>query len=81
MDEDIAAAVAARFGPRLRELRARAGLTQVELATRAGLRQASVADYETGKTSATWPNVVRLAHCLGVTPDAFTAAPAPTEKG
>lgn len=71
METDYSASVAIRFGPRLRELRSQSGLTQAELATKAGIRQASITDYERGKTDATWTMVVRLAHALGVTPDAF----------
>ncbi len=76
MDEEYAKLIAGRFGPRLRELRAKAGLSQAALAERCGVRQASVAEYERGTSLPTWPNVVRLALALGATPDSFTAAPA-----
>ena len=76
MDEEYAARVANRFGPRLRELRTAAGLSQKGLAEIAGIRQASIAAYELCQTSAGWPQVIRLAHALGVTPDTFTREPA-----
>lgn len=74
MDERYVETVIARFGPRLKELRTGAGLTQAALAERCGVRQASVAEYERGTSAPTWPNVVRLALALGTTPDAFTVA-------
>lgn len=80
MDNDYVLAVSARFGPRLKELRGKARLSQAALAERCGVRQASVAEYERGTSVPTWPNVVRLALALGVTPDAFTAAVAQKEN-
>ncbi|WP_439624043.1 helix-turn-helix domain-containing protein [Gemmata sp.] len=80
MDQEYATKIAERFGPRLKELRAAAGLTQAGLAEIAGLRQASIADYERGKTSAGWPQVVRLAHALGVTPDTFLREATPDKN-
>lgn len=74
MDEQYAILVASRFGPRLRELRTKAGISQAELGRRSGIRQASIAEYERAVSAPTWPYVVRLALALGATPDAFTIA-------
>ena len=75
MTEDMVAEVVARFPGRLRELRERASLSQTELAKRSGVPQSTVAAYEVGRNAPTWERVVRLAGALGVSPDAFLAAP------
>lgn len=74
--EDYSAAVARRFAARLAELRSAAGLTQSQLAERFGCPQPAIARWEKGGHLPTWDAVVRLAHTLGVTTDAFAAAPA-----
>lgn len=66
------------FAPRLRELRAKAGLTQAELARRAGVSQPRVAEYEGGRYAPTWEAVVRLALALEVSADAFLREPEET---
>ncbi|CAN0292558.1 unnamed protein product [Phaeothamnion confervicola] len=80
MDLEYAEQVAERFGARLRELRSKAGITQAALGKKCGVRQASIAEYERGRSSPSWPYVVRLAFALGVTPDAFTAIPGEKEN-
>ena len=75
MESELIEATIGRFGSRLRELRNKAALSQAALAQRCGVRQASIAEYETGVYAPAWPAVVRLAHALGVTPDAFLVAP------
>ena len=80
MDAEYVSLVVSRFGPRLKELRGKAGLSQAALGERCGVRQASVAEYERGTSSPTWPAVVKLAHALGVTPDAFIAAASAKEN-
>ena len=62
---------AAWFGPRLRELRAAAGLTQKALAKRAGLTREAVACLETGRNDPRWRTVVALCVALGVGSDEF----------
>jgi len=65
------------FGPRLRELRVRAGLTQAQLAERAGLSLAAVKHYEQGLREPTWPTLQALADALRTSCDAFREAPSP----
>jgi len=71
----IADDVAARFPARLKELRTTAGLSQAALAERAGLPQPTISAYERGANAPPWAAVVSLADALGVTADAFRAAP------
>jgi transcriptional regulator with XRE-family HTH domain len=66
---------AAWFGPRLRELRAAAGLTQKALAKRAGLTREAVACLETGRNDPRWKTVLALCSVLGVTTDDFLKPP------
>ena len=49
MDRTIGSAAHSRLCEQLRELRARAGLTQSALAERLGVRQAFVSEYEHGQ--------------------------------
>src|SRR5438309_671419 len=67
---------AERFGPRLRELREEAGLTQQQLAEKAGLSQRAVSHWEQGLREPAWSNEVALARALGVNLDAFLVEPA-----
>jgi transcriptional regulator with XRE-family HTH domain len=60
------------FGPRLRELRSQAGVTQKELAERAGCNVFTVAKLERGAQEPAWPLVLALAQALGVNCLAFT---------
>jgi transcriptional regulator with XRE-family HTH domain len=69
---------AAFFGPRLRELREEAGLTQEQLAERAGVKRDAVARWERNNREPSWGNVLALAQALGVECSAFTTAPATT---
>lgn len=56
----------------LRELRKRAGLSQVELAKKLGVRQATVSDLETGKTQAIDLKLLeKIARILDVGPTAL----------
>jgi transcriptional regulator with XRE-family HTH domain len=63
------------FGPRLKELREAAGLTQPELAERAGLTKAGVANLEQGRTRPHWDTVVALCLALAVDPGQFMRPP------
>jgi transcriptional regulator with XRE-family HTH domain len=63
------------FGPRLKELREQAGLTQPQLAERSGLTKAGIANLEQGRREPGWSSVLALCRALGVTPDAFTQPP------
>lgn len=66
---------AERFGPRLREIREAANLTQQQLADAAGLKRLSVVRYESGDRYPTWDVCLALADALGVAVQAFAAAP------
>src|SRR5262245_54646362 len=68
------------FGPRLRELRERAGLTQVQLAERAGLHPQGVVKLERGEREPAWGTVLALMEALGVSCDAFLVEPAATAE-
>src|SRR4051794_35932266 len=65
------------FAPRLRELRATAGLSQEGLAEAAGLSQGTVSALERGAYDASWPTVKKLATALGVDCTAFTGEDGP----
>src|SRR4051794_28815809 len=72
------------FGPRLKELRGVAGLTQAGLAEAAGVAKTTVASLEQGLYDASWPTVRALADALGVGCTAFTEPAGPgraTEPG
>ena len=60
-----------KFNDRLRELRDKAGLTQVQLAERAGIPIGSVRAHEQGQRIPSWGSVVALARALGVDCTAF----------
>lgn len=68
------------FGPRLKELRALAGLSQKQLAERAGLSTTTVAALEQKLYDATWPTTQALAKALGVDCTAFTIVAKAAEK-
>jgi transcriptional regulator with XRE-family HTH domain len=59
------------FGPRLRELREAAGLTQVQLAERAGLHPQGVVKLERGEREPAWSTVVALCAALSVSCERF----------
>src|SRR5262249_25819887 len=64
------------FAGRLKELREQAGLNQQELAERAGMSKGGIANLEQGRTKPAWDSVLALAAALGVSCEAFQAAPA-----
>ncbi len=66
------------FGPRLRELREQAGLTQAELAEKIATTVRNISRLETGAQEATWPIALKLAETLGVSCEAFCREPAST---
>jgi transcriptional regulator with XRE-family HTH domain len=59
------------FGPRLRALRLRAGLTQAELAKRADILPHSVYRYEAGRTKPGTDIAQRLAKALRIPLEEF----------
>jgi transcriptional regulator with XRE-family HTH domain len=67
------------FGPRLKELREGAGMSQPALAERAGLKKAGIANLEQGRTRPHWDTVVALCQALEVSADQFMRPPAPRE--
>lgn len=60
------------FGPRLRELRESAGLSQKALADKAKLSQSAVAHWEQGLRAPSWENVLTLCNALGVSCEEFS---------
>lgn len=67
----------ARFGIRLRELRMKAGVSQLELSRRTGFSQASISEWEAGISEPRVSAVPTLAAALGVKGSAFLADPSP----
>jgi transcriptional regulator with XRE-family HTH domain len=63
------------FGLRLKELRQAAGLTQPALAVQAGLSKSAIADMEQGRYAPGWKTLHAVATALGVSLEAFLAAP------
>lgn len=61
----------ARFGERLRSLRASTGLSQEELAERSGLNRTYVGSVERGERNVSLLNIHKLAATLGVAPSAL----------
>ncbi len=62
-----------QFGTLLRELRAKANLTQEDLAEKAGISISTLRNHEQGHRLPSWSAVVKLAKALGVTTDTFAA--------
>jgi transcriptional regulator with XRE-family HTH domain len=62
------------FGPRLKELRTKAGLTQVQLAEKAGLSAMGISQLKFGRRTPSWDTVMALAVALGVDCSAFQIA-------
>jgi transcriptional regulator with XRE-family HTH domain len=62
------AAIKARFGRRLRQLREAQQLSQEELGRRAGLHRTYVSSAERGQRNVALLNIVRLASALSVLP-------------
>jgi transcriptional regulator with XRE-family HTH domain len=74
-------ASATDFGPRLRELREAAGLTQGQLAERAALHPQAIVKLERGEREPAWATVLVLVKALGVSCEAFmTPASAPSKR-
>jgi transcriptional regulator with XRE-family HTH domain len=68
------------FGPRLRELRLSADLTQGQLAAKAGLTETAVGYLERGLREPTWSTVIALADALGVKCGEFQKSPGRKKK-
>lgn len=66
--------MASGFGPRLKELREKAGLTQEGLARAAGLSSSFVSKIEQRSPDPSWTTVQALARALGVSCEAFGAS-------
>ncbi|HEY1190054.1 MAG TPA: helix-turn-helix transcriptional regulator [Gemmata sp.] len=66
------------FGPRLRELRKKARLTQKAFADAIGVAQSRIAEYESEATAyrPSWETVLRCCLALDVEPQAFMREPA-----
>ena len=60
-----------RFADRLKELRAKANLTQAELAEKARLPAGTVRNYEQGIRQPNWAKFIQLIRALGVPASAF----------
>jgi y4mF family transcriptional regulator len=73
------------FGEVLRELREKAGLTQLTLAQKAGVSQRGISHLEQGLRSPNWETVVAICEALGVSCETFRldepAKPAGKKKG
>jgi transcriptional regulator with XRE-family HTH domain len=71
------------FASRLRELRKRAGLTQLQLAEASGVPLGSIRNYEQGQREPYWDVAFRLAAAMGVSAEAFADCvnPAPLAPG
>ena len=63
-----------QFKDLLRELREKAGFTQVQLAEKAGMPLGTLRNHEQGQRLPSWPTIVKLARALGVATDVFTAS-------
>jgi transcriptional regulator with XRE-family HTH domain len=57
------------FDDNLRQRRRQLGQTQEELAGKLGMKQSTIACYETGEREPGFQTLVKLAKCLGVTPN------------
>jgi transcriptional regulator with XRE-family HTH domain len=64
------------FGPRLKELREAAGLSQKDVCERTGLTPDGLSKLERGLRLPGWETVIALADVLGVSTEAFRQAPA-----
>jgi transcriptional regulator with XRE-family HTH domain len=64
------------FGPRLKELREAAGLSQVQLAEKAGIGAGGLRDIEQGRATPRWDTILALCQALGVDCSAFAQEPA-----
>jgi transcriptional regulator with XRE-family HTH domain len=70
-----------RFKDVLRDLRARAGLTQQQLAEKARIPLPSLRGHEQGQRVPSWASVVKLARALDVSTDAFSDCEEVKEEG
>ena len=68
------------FGPRLKELRTAAGLTQEQLADKAGVSLGTIRALEQCSYDPTWPTTQALARALGADCTAFTVAAKTAER-
>jgi transcriptional regulator with XRE-family HTH domain len=68
------------FGDVLKELREKAGLSQVELAEKAGTSQRAISFWEQNKREPALSNIQKLCDALGVTCDVFFEAKKPKKK-
>ena len=75
MADTLAEDILTQFGSRLRELRAKAGLTQETLALNSGLDRSYVGQVERGERNISLENIVRLAFGLGVEPSKLLEPP------
>lgn len=61
------------FAAKLRELRDAAGLSEAKLAEASGVSYAALHDYGLGRRKPSFEAVVKIAHALGTTCEAFSA--------
>jgi transcriptional regulator with XRE-family HTH domain len=79
-EEENDAVAEISFSRLLKELRARAGLTQAALAERAGLGRISIAQLEGGIREPSWKTLVKLARAMNASLGDFTLFEESTAK-
>ncbi len=79
--EGVYRAVVYRLGPRLRQWRKDAGLTQESLAEAIGVEQQTVSDWERNRAQPHYSRAARLDEVFGLPPGTLIAALQETEEG
>lgn len=72
--------VAVPFAERLKELRAKAGMSQYRLAQVSGVAKQTISQLEKGDTDPAWETVRKLARALGVSISEFDPPDPPARK-
>jgi transcriptional regulator with XRE-family HTH domain len=68
------------FGDALQAERQKRNLTQAQLADASGVPVGTLRDYEQGKRTPSFPNVIKLAAALGVSCEAFAGCDHVTDR-
>lgn len=76
-DGDVAQALGAEIGLRVRRYRTKAGISGVKLAAAAGVSQPFLSQLESGHSSVAIATLYRIARALGVHPSDLLPAPGP----